>query len=250
MWPLAQFGHAARHLGAFHGAYLAERPLPACAVAVPGLAADLGGPLRRRDGAPGGARDDAAVRRYWPGDVYERALRLWGSGRRSWRRSSGCRRRWGTATSSALTCSRAPGRAGRARPWPSTGRTSGSRPWASTWRTWWRGAASSSPPSRRPCPSSTARWRAHYADGLRSAGWRGDGRLVEFAQAATTGVLAGVHPWGATAHSEAQRAVDRARLGPAVRRGGRAERARPRLRPGPSGRGPARWAAPPDWSCL
>jgi hypothetical protein len=32
-------------------------------------------------------------------------------------------------------------------------------------------------------------------------------RLVEFAQAAATGVLAGLHPWGATAHSEAQRAA-------------------------------------------
>ena len=48
---------------------------------------------------------------------------------------------------------------------------------------------------------------AHYADGLRAAGWRGDGRLVEFAQAAATALLAGVHPWGTTAHSEAQRAA-------------------------------------------
>jgi len=207
VWPLDQFGHAARHLGAFHGAYLAARPLPAA----PWLCRDW---LRTWLGRCAGgmerlaaARDEAAVRRYWPGDVYERALRLWGERE---------------AFLAALE--RVPQTVGHgdykrpnlfARTGPGGTRRTVAIDWANVGiaplgldlahLVAWSCLFFAAEPADLPELDRAA--RAHYADGLRAAGWRGDARLVELAQAAATGLLAGVHPWGATAHSEAQRAA-------------------------------------------
>lgn len=77
-WPLARWAGAARHLGAFNGAYLAGRPLP--------QAPWLGG-QRLRAWLEGhhalvariaAAPDNAAVRQWWPRPVVEAVLRLWG----------------------------------------------------------------------------------------------------------------------------------------------------------------------------
>jgi hypothetical protein len=76
-WPVARWALAARHLGRFNGAYLAQRPLPR----TPWLG---GGRLRAvvESSAPLVARiaaapDDPAVRRWWPRPVVAAIQRLW-----------------------------------------------------------------------------------------------------------------------------------------------------------------------------
>ena len=77
-WPLARFASAARHLGRFNGAYLAARTLPAD----PWLGRGL---LRWRADRNAAfwaefphLRDAPLVRRTWPDDLGDRALRVWG----------------------------------------------------------------------------------------------------------------------------------------------------------------------------
>ncbi len=76
-WSLARYGTAACHLGRFNGAYLVGRSLPES----PWLCRDL---LRWREefAAPFwdrlvSGREDARVRRGWPGNVADRAYRVW-----------------------------------------------------------------------------------------------------------------------------------------------------------------------------
>jgi hypothetical protein len=77
-WPIARFALAARHLGRLSGRYLTERPLPDD----PWLL--LHGLLPSRAAVVAGfwddferVRDDPLARRIWPGDLSDRALRLW-----------------------------------------------------------------------------------------------------------------------------------------------------------------------------
>ena len=77
-WPIARFALAARHLGRLSGRYLTERPLPDD----PWLL--LHGLLPSRAAVAAGfwdgferVRDDPLARRIWPGDLGDRALRLW-----------------------------------------------------------------------------------------------------------------------------------------------------------------------------
>src|SRR5215218_3282992 len=77
-WPIARFALAARHLGRLSGLYLTERPLPDDPwLLLHGLL------LSRAAVAAGfwdgfeGVRDDPLARRIWPGDLSDRALRLW-----------------------------------------------------------------------------------------------------------------------------------------------------------------------------
>jgi hypothetical protein len=75
-WPLARYGLAARHLGAFNGAFLAGRPIPDlpwlsagglrawCAMFLPRTA-----PLATIETHP-------TLRRHWPGDLAARTRRL------------------------------------------------------------------------------------------------------------------------------------------------------------------------------
>jgi hypothetical protein len=77
-WPIARFALAARHLGRLSGRYLTERPLPDD----PWLL--LHGLLPSRAAAVTGfwddferVRDDPLARRIWPGNLSDRALRLW-----------------------------------------------------------------------------------------------------------------------------------------------------------------------------
>ena len=77
-WPIARFALAARHLGRLSGRYLTERPLPDD----PWLL--LHGLLPSRAAFAAGfwddfarVRDDPLARRIWPGDLSDRALRLW-----------------------------------------------------------------------------------------------------------------------------------------------------------------------------
>ena len=76
-WPPGRYALAARHLGAFQGGYLAGRDLPAA----PWLGrGQLGQRLNRQPELMAllrDRRDEPQVRRYWPGDTVERALRLW-----------------------------------------------------------------------------------------------------------------------------------------------------------------------------
>jgi hypothetical protein len=76
-WSIARFALAARHLGRLNGLYLAERPLPD----EPWL---LCGLLRSRATGVTGfwdafarVRDEPLARRTWPGDLGDRARRLW-----------------------------------------------------------------------------------------------------------------------------------------------------------------------------
>lgn len=76
-WPIARFALAARHLGRLNGAYLAGRPLPGHPWLLRGL-------LRSRAAAAAGfwdgfdrVRGEPLPRRAWPGDLGDRALRLW-----------------------------------------------------------------------------------------------------------------------------------------------------------------------------
>jgi hypothetical protein len=77
-WPIARFALAARHLGRLSGRYLTERPLPDH----PWLL--LHGLLPSRAAVVAGfwddfarVRDDPLARRIWPGNLGDRALRLW-----------------------------------------------------------------------------------------------------------------------------------------------------------------------------
>ena len=77
-WPIARFALAARHLGRLSGRYLTERPLPDD----PWLLRH--GLLPSRAAVAAGfwdgfarVRDDPLARRIWPGDLGDRALRLW-----------------------------------------------------------------------------------------------------------------------------------------------------------------------------
>jgi hypothetical protein len=76
-WPLARWALAARHLGQFNGAYLADRPLPRARwLEGARLRAwlDRHGPLVARIAA---APDNPAVRRWWPRPVVDAIQRLW-----------------------------------------------------------------------------------------------------------------------------------------------------------------------------
>ena len=76
-WPIARFALAARHLGRLNGRSLTERPLPDDPWLLRGL-------LPVRAAAVSGfwegfaqVRDEPLARRIWPGDLADRALRLW-----------------------------------------------------------------------------------------------------------------------------------------------------------------------------
>jgi hypothetical protein len=76
-WPIARFALAARHLGRLNGAYLAGRPLPDHPWLQRGLlrsrAADVAGFWAGFDRV----RGEPLARRIWPGDLGDRARRLW-----------------------------------------------------------------------------------------------------------------------------------------------------------------------------
>ena len=77
-WPIARFALAARHLGRLSGRYLTERPLPddpwllhhGLLPSRAAFAAGFWDDFAR-------VRDDPLVHRIWPGDLSDRALRLW-----------------------------------------------------------------------------------------------------------------------------------------------------------------------------
>jgi len=76
-WPLSRYALVARHLGMMQAAYLSDRPLPDHPWLCPGK-------LRTWTGLPAGgikrlqeSTGDDPVRHYWPGDRYDRLLRLW-----------------------------------------------------------------------------------------------------------------------------------------------------------------------------
>src|SRR5215204_4912577 len=76
-WPIARFALAARHLGRLSGRYLTERPLPDDPWLLHGL-------LPSRAAVVAGfweeferVRDDPLAWRIWPGDLSDRALRVW-----------------------------------------------------------------------------------------------------------------------------------------------------------------------------
>jgi hypothetical protein len=76
-WPLARYGVAARHLGRLQGAYLTDRALPdapwLCRGKLRAWTRLYTGGVERLAAAPAGD----PVRRYWPGDRYDRLLRVW-----------------------------------------------------------------------------------------------------------------------------------------------------------------------------
>lgn len=77
-WPITRFALAARHFGRLNGMFLTERRLPDDPWLMRGL-------LPARAGAVAGfwdrfadLRGEPMARRIWPGDLADRALRLWG----------------------------------------------------------------------------------------------------------------------------------------------------------------------------
>jgi hypothetical protein len=77
-WPITRFALAARHLGRLNGMYLTERPLPDAPWLMrrllPARAAAVAGFWERF----ADLRGEPMARRIWPGDLADRALRLWG----------------------------------------------------------------------------------------------------------------------------------------------------------------------------
>jgi len=77
-WPLAQYGLAARHLGAFNGRFLVDRPLPRYPwVAASVLRSYVAG-YETEWASLAGLSDSPLARRGWPSDQLDRMRLLWG----------------------------------------------------------------------------------------------------------------------------------------------------------------------------
>ena len=192
-WPIARFALAARHLGRLNGVYLTERPLPDD----PWLL--LHGLLASRAAGVTGfwddfarVRDDPLARRIWPGNLSDRALRLWHE----------CDRV--LAAIDRLPQSFVHGDADRRNLFARRGASGGEETVAIDW------AHAGLAPLGAELPSlvtSSVLWSqgvgpsnlgeladrclAGYLAGLGDAGWRGDPRLVEAGFAATAALRHG-----------------------------------------------------------
>ena len=77
-WPIARFALAARHLGRLNGMYLTERQLPDDPWLMRGLLPARAAGVKRFWERFADLRGEPMARRIWPGDLADRALRLWG----------------------------------------------------------------------------------------------------------------------------------------------------------------------------
>ena len=77
-WPIARFALAARHLGRPNGMYLTERRLPVDPWLMRGLLPARAAAVERFWERFADLRGEPVVRRIWPGDLADQALRLCG----------------------------------------------------------------------------------------------------------------------------------------------------------------------------
>lgn len=76
-WPIARFALAARHLGRLNGRSLTERALPDHPWLLRGLLPGRAAAVRGFWEGFAQVRDEPLARRIWPGDLADRALRVW-----------------------------------------------------------------------------------------------------------------------------------------------------------------------------
>jgi hypothetical protein len=212
-WPLARWALAARHLGQFNGAYLAERPLP--------HAPWLGGRRLRTWLERHGelvARIAAAplnpeVRRFWPQPVVDALLRLWEERDAlctalEWLPQTFCH---GDAIRRNLL---ARCRAGGAEEtvgidWEYAGHMAAGEEIGQTVSV----ASAFFDVAPADLPALDEALFAGYLAGLRDAGWRGDERPVRFAYAAHAALRNAFNAVGATLPDEAGRMAAQQRFG-------------------------------------
>jgi hypothetical protein len=203
-WTLARALTATRRFGAFHGAYLTGRPMPAD----PWLARSL----RRRqaeEAAPGIARLAAMaghplVRAGWPDDVYEPVLRFWADDRPRFLDALDLLpQTLQHGDASLLNLFARPTPAGEETvvvDWAWLGIAAVGEDLAVLWK-WWnwlvRTAAAAG--------VTDDQLLATYVAGLRDAGWSGDERLVRLGWALAVALRYLAHPLMLAGLDESQR---------------------------------------------
>lgn len=189
-WPLARHGLAARHLGRFNGLYLAGRPLPTDPWLTRGLARAKIAETATYVGVLRTMADDPLVRRGWPGDARDRTLRLWDTRERYLSMLERLPRVLihGDATDQNLFARRSP-----------TGRD---QTVAIDWAFCGLGAVGEdlAPQFRSRVRESVGPAELDgtifegYLDGLRDAGWTGDGRMARLGFSAAVALRYGLNP--------------------------------------------------------